>query len=294
MQITIVVNGTKKKALKYAQDLGAQLEKAYTISTFATKYRGHARTLSFDAAFNCDVLICIGGDGTINECASGIAEAMSQKESDSSCMLLPAAFGTGNDFVRNFDIDTSSASVLKRLQNRNANPCDIFELQESQTNRHFFINECSAGLGPHVVRLADRLPSFIKGNIRFHLAIAEGFLSYRKKSICITTPDFSFKGPSMAIVCANGKFFGGGICIAPDAKTDDGVLNVTIIGKVGLLEYLRYLPALKRGKKIEHPEIHYLECTCAQINSSNLEADGEYIHKGQFNIKLLPYPIRLI
>jgi diacylglycerol kinase family enzyme len=66
------------------------------------------------------------------------------------------------------------------------------------------------------------------------------------------------------------------------------------VGDVGLFEYLRYLPALKRGEKIAHPEIHYLHSESAQIVAENLEADGEFIETGQFKIKISPYQLRFI
>jgi YegS/Rv2252/BmrU family lipid kinase len=294
MVIVIVVNGSKMRASEFAEKLCAQLQSEHHTRLLLTEHRSHAKTLATESAFCCDVLICIGGDGTISECAGGIAEAMRFKQKENCCLLLPVAFGTGNDFVRNLGIDTTADKIIQRLHLLSPVRCDIFFMEGADSTLRYFVNECSAGLGPEVVHMADQFPSFIKGSLRFHLAILAAFIRYKKKSIKIVTSEFTFQGPAIAVVCANGKFFGGGIGIAPDAKINDGLLNITVVGDVGLFEYLRYLPALKRGEKIAHPEIHYLHSESAQIVAENLEADGEFIETGQFKIKISPYQLRFI
>jgi diacylglycerol kinase family enzyme len=294
MVVQIIVNGSKSRARRYARKLLMRLIKNHEAEVLITRHRGHARSLAKSSAKVSDVIVCIGGDGTISECASGIADAMLESGTVLGCKLLPVAFGTGNDFLRNFHFSDSIEEVELRLQHLSVHACDLFVLTDSTGNTRYFINECSAGLGPAVVRNAEKIPSMIRGSLRFHLAILWTFLRYANERISLRADALTYEAHALAVVFANGKYFGGGIGIAPDAKTDDGVLCVTIIGNVGLTDYLKYLPALKRGEKINHPEIHYFQCIQASVHASALETDGEFVAGNEFLLSRFQYPIMLV
>jgi YegS/Rv2252/BmrU family lipid kinase len=294
MVVQIIVNGSKPRACRYAKQLLLCLKDLHAADMLITRHRGHARSLARSSAKVSDVIICIGGDGTISECASGIADAIQESEALPSCKLLPVAFGTGNDFLRNFHFANSIQGVESRLQNLSVHLCDLFVLSDDAGNVRYFINECSAGLGPAVVRNAEKIPSLIRGSLRFHLAILWTFLRYANERISIRADEFTYESNALALICANGKYFGGGIGIAPDAKPDDGLLNVTIIGNVGLTEYLKHLPALKRGEKINHPEVRYLQCSQASLQSNALETDGEFVAGNEFRVSRFQYQLMIV
>lgn len=79
---------------------------------------------------------------------------------------------------------------------------------------------------------------------------------------------------------ANGKYFGSGLMIAPHARTDDGILAVTIAADISTYDYIISLPSLLLGKKINHPQVFYKEARSLRLISSQrcpIEADGEVI-----------------
>jgi diacylglycerol kinase (ATP) len=292
MRINIIANGSKPGALRHGQSLHYTLGHLHDISLHITSYKGHAREIASQIAIECEIIICIGGDGTISECASGIADA-SLTQNNNVCRLMPIPMGTGNDFIKSLPGKMTARDTALRIGQQNIIRCDLFCLT-SKHDQHYFINACSAGLGPEVVKKADQLPAMIKGNLRFHLAILITFFRYRKKKLKIITPHWQFENTAMAIVCANGQFFGGGIGISPESKIDDRILNITIIGNVGILDYLKYVPALKRGEKIKHPEVHYLQCRSAELFVQEVEKDGEFVSGQSFKIEPLPFQIELI
>lgn len=292
MQIGIIANGSKSGAVRCGEDMLSTLRQHHHITLYTTEYKGHCREIASAIAHQSDVLICIGGDGTISECASGIADA-SLKHENTVCRMLPVPMGTGNDFVRSLPGEVIQTGVAERISRRDVTRCDLFRITVSHET-HYFVNACSAGLGPQVVRKADKLPAFIKGNFRFQLAILFTFLGFRKKKMRLSTAEWQFENKAMAIVCANGQYFGGGIGISPESRIDDRILNITIIGNVGLFDYLKYVPALRRGEKIKHPEVHYLQCSSAELHAAAVEKDGEYVTGEAFKIDLLPFQLEII
>ena len=90
---------------------------------------------------------------------------------------------------------------------------------------------------------------------------------------------------------------GGGIFIAPDAKLDDGLLDVTFIGDVNTFDYFTKIGQLKKGQKINHPQIEYHQTQKATISSAlqiGIEADGEYLGTLPANVELLPGNINFV
>jgi diacylglycerol kinase (ATP) len=294
VQITIIANGSKPASIRSGEIILRELQKKYDATLLVTSRKGDAINKSFEAAQKSDIIISLGGDGTISECTSGIAGAMEKSTRAKNCALLPVAMGTGNDFIKNLNIETTATSVPVRIENGRMKRIDIFCLSSEGKTIRYFVNECSAGMGPSVVLAAERMPNFIRGNLRFHLAIIRTFFSYRKKFVRIRTPEWQYEGKVISLVCANGKYFGGGLGIAPGAEIDDGKMDITIVGNIKLTDYLQHIPALRRSEIIHHPEIKYLRCTTAEIEVSDLEVDGEYISGRNFHITRMPYPIFIL
>ena len=107
-------------------------------------------------------------------------------------------------------------------------------------------------------------------------AIAIKLYKYRKKKIKITSDQWNYTGISLVGAFANSGSFGRGIVISPDAKIDDGIL----IGNIGMLEYVKFIIPLKKGKKINIPEVVYTACKTATVTSNEnvlVECDGEVV-----------------
>ncbi len=101
----------------------------------------------------------------------------------------------------------------------------------------------------------------------------------------------------MVAIC-NGTIFGDGLIINPFAKIDDGKLNITLLGKVKLLDYIKNLNNLKSGKVINHPEAKYLETEKIEIKvikgKVSSELDGEFLDEGNQIISVVKGGIKLL
>ena len=91
---------------------------------------------------------------------------------------------------------------------------------------------------------------------------------------------WSWEGKVRTLAVSNGKYYGHGLCVAPDAQPDDDLFNVFICADVSVFDFVRYSSSLKKGKHIRIPKIQYKEATSVQLSSHKpclIEADGEIL-----------------
>ncbi|MBT8206526.1 MAG: hypothetical protein KJO20_14235 [Eudoraea sp.] len=96
---------------------------------------------------------------------------------------------------------------------------------------------------------------------------------------------------------ANGRYFGNAICIAPDARLTDGQFQVSIFGDLSIWDYLKNLGKLKKGVKINHPQVSYHEAHEVLLESKDpcgIEADGEYVGLAPATLSVLPEAISFL
>ncbi|MEJ2004574.1 MAG: hypothetical protein P8X57_06340 [Cyclobacteriaceae bacterium] len=166
-----------------------------------------------------------------------------------------------------------------------------------ETQSRFFINIADAGMGAEVVRKVNERSKWMGPSLTFFRAILETFLSYRNVQADIRMDKDRYQGPIRSAVFANGRYFGSGMCIAPDAKPDDGIFAVVIIGNVSIADYLKYLPRIKKGEFIDHPEVSYYTAKKIELYSPSkleLEADGEFIGFAPVQIEIRPKTLTVL
>ncbi len=256
---------------------------------------GHAKDLVLQVAASTDLLVALGGDGTLNECVNGLMSYAAANPDIQVPALALWPMGSGNDFARNFKWNKSQEEFITRLRAQKYLLADVGCIQYANGEKEFFLNECSMGISSEVVRRVNALPALWNGNLKFGWAIFRTFLSYRKKHVTLSNETINWSGKSLMIVCANGKYLGSGIGLAPDALLNDGLLELTIVGNVSILDYLKHLPQLKRCEKVRHPEISYQRIKSLNIESSTeIEKDGESGKKAPARIFIAENQLRLL
>lgn len=239
-----------------------------------------------------DVVIAVGGDGTLNEVLNGI---MLSKTKRPILGVLPN--GTGNDFVRGTDLDLCVDELPAAILSSRTVDMDVAKVS-SATGVRYFINIADIGFGGKVVQVLDKQRRFIGGKASYAIAILRAFMGYRRPELEITADAFKYKGSVLMVAICNGSIFGDGLTINPYARMNDGKLNVTLLGKVTLFDYVKNLSNLKSGKEIQHPEAQYLETTEISIRIMQGDAvgemDGEYFSEGNCTIGVLPSEIKLL
>jgi diacylglycerol kinase family enzyme len=129
------------------------------------------------------------------------------------------------------------------------------------------------------------MPKFFGGTIPYLFGLFRSFLGYRNKPVSFQIGDKTEKAKVLSIVVANGGYFGGGMHIAPQARLNDGLLDIVIIGNIGKIELLKAFPRVYKGTHLTHPKIRLEKGIQINIRSDRkflLHADGELLGEGRF------------
>jgi diacylglycerol kinase (ATP) len=264
----------------------------FTTRIYFTNHPKHAVEIAKQQTNeNADIIVAVGGDGTIHEILNGILSVHNNK-----LLLAILPNGTGNDFMRTRQHFKNPDEFVHSILSNKRESIDIGRIT-SNSATHYFINIADIGFGGAVIHTLTKQRKIIGGKFAYSLAILKTFLTYKKTVLKISAPGFMHESATFMAIFCNGSIFGSGLTIHPRAKVDDGQLNVVIIGNVSLLDYLRYLPKLKKGKFIHHPEVHYLEYNEITVESQTpqwTETDGEIATSENIKVTLIPNCIELL
>ena len=224
------------------------------VRIFLTEAAGHATALARD--IECDHLIVVGGDGTLNEVVNGLMD----RADPPPMSVIPA--GTACDFAR----------TLRLLPH--GGPTDVYQATFRE-GRRYFVNAAGIGLAAEVTRRARALPT----RARYLAAAIPSLAAGRSFAITIQLengPEQAYDITTAAI--ANGQYQGGAIRIAPEALPNDGLADLTIVQHVSLGEVAARLPILYNGKLHQHPAVRHFRAAAIRVKSEAavpIELDGE-------------------
>jgi diacylglycerol kinase (ATP) len=268
----------------------------YKLSFFISEYSGHAIDLSFKAASESfNYIISLGGDGTLNEVVNGIMQARNlNKELNIKVGVLP--FGTGNDFIKTTKSPHSFSGIKKLMDEGLSKEIDLglvqFKNEKGVDSSRYFINIADIGLGAEVVQNIRKYSRVLGPNLAYFVLVFKTLLSYRNQMISAKAEEFIYEGKVKNFVIANGKYFGSGMGIAPDAEIHDGKFSIVILADVTLFHFLKFSSTLKKCRKVTHPQVMYKTTKEIIIGSTStpqpIDMDGEFIGYTPMNIKIQP------
>lgn len=268
----------------------------YELSFSYTEYSGHGIELANNiAGSNADYIIAITGDGTFNEVINGVMLSQNKKV---KLGLLP--HGTGNDFARMLGL-TDNISVLKKLIESNSiKKVDVglanFKNVNGENASRYFINISDVGLGGFIAKKLSGSSKWLGATLTFQWAIVSTFFTYKHQFMKIKTDDSLYEGKILSYIIANGKYFGGGLGIAPDAKPDDGLLEIVLATEISLWDYLKNLNKIRASQKVDHPKMNYLRAKEIFVETENqpIDMDGEFIGYSPMKISIVPNAIQML
>jgi diacylglycerol kinase (ATP) len=263
-----------------------------------TEEKGHAIELARAAAGDgYRYLIAVGGDGTIHEVANGIM----QSAGSGKTALGMVCTGTGSDLSRSVGIPHDHRQACLSLAQGRHRKIDVGLVEyrrNGATRKRYFLNSAGIGFDAAVVAATDKLPKYFGGTVPYLFGLLRTLLTYRSKrvvfSIGTKTPETA---KVLGIVVANGRYFGGGMQVAPHAVVDDGLFDVIIIGNLGKAEVLRVFPRIYKGTHIGYPKIRLERDRGITIESAQpflLQADGELLGEGPVRFSILPQALDLV
>jgi len=298
MQVSFIIKGgsKNKKLFNSIIDKIKPLKLFNNYFVNFTEYPGHAISLGKDYANRgVDLIIAMGGDGTLNEVLNGIMNA-----SNNNSVLGHYPIGTANDFSKTMGLDKNLEQFLGILKNNNTITLDVGKVKCQNNgilNERYFLNIADAGLGGFVANKLNNSKKILGGKIAYFKIIITGILLFKKPHVKIDINNISYTGKLMSLAICNGRTFGNGLIISPDAKVNDGMFNITLLGDVTILDYFRNLKNLKKGIKLNHPNIHYYTSEKIILSSNEkceIEADGEYVGLGETTFEIIPKSLNFL
>ncbi len=282
-RIAFVINSTSRGIENLRVELNEKLRN-YKVVLYETSYAGEAIRLSQKAMEdNADYLIAVGGDGTLNEVVNGYMNSPSKDSAHTIIGVLP--YGSGNDFARALRL-TKDIDQLKTLINNNCTGLiDVGRLsfmdQNGKSASRYFVNIADIGIGGVVAETLKRGSWFMGASFMYHKVILQSFFSYKPVKIVLKSDEYNWDGKILCLCMANSRYFANGMCIAPQANISDGKIQLVIMGKVSILDYILNLSKIKKGIPLDHPEVSYVKADACTIEAEELtcpiDMDGEFV-----------------
>lgn len=305
MKFRLIVNprAGAGSAGRSARDVSRALQRLGIAHDVAeTRAPGHATELARMARDDgMDLIGVVGGDGTLNEVSQAYLAEDGTAAGGPDLALIP--FGTGGDFRRTFGI-TGLKDALDRIVRMPPRPIDlgVLELEGPSGNRirKAFLNIASFGVGGQVDRIVNESPKWMGGRAAFLLGTVRALATYRNAPVRVLVDGaLWFEGRIVNVAIANGRYFGGGMQVAPNADPGDGQFDIVAAGDLTVLENLGLSGRIYSGKHLTHPKVratrgHLVEAFPLRADESVLvDLDGE--QPGQLPIRatLLPGALRI-
>lgn len=247
-----------------------------------------------------ETIISVGGDGTLNEVVNGFFE--DGKPLNPDVKLGVISTGTGADFIKTIKFPKDITEIAKRFAEPQIKKCDAgliyFKDHNGNDITRYFINIADFGIGGETVDRVNRTTKAFGGFFSFLWGSAITVLKYKNKRVRLKIDGRDY-GEMLcnSVVVANGRFFGGGMMIAPRAEIDDGLFDVVIAGDISRIDFLKYGPKIYRGDHINLPQVTYLEAKILEAESEErvlLDVDGEQPGILPARFEVIPSSLNLI
>ncbi len=296
MRVDIIINSKAKgqRSIKKGIDYLASAHRDIDLNTHFTEYAKHSTEFAEKCIQNgSDLIISAGGDGTLNE----IVQAFGRFQQNDLPVLAIWPKGTANDFVRNLKSFESVSELVEQSKKGANRSVDLVHLDHPE-KPHYYINIAEWGLGATVVERVNRSNKMLGSDVAFLSAVTRAFMRYQYHDVHLQFDNGQWSGPAVAVIIANGRSFGSGLKIAPEAELDSGLLEVIVLGKITMVDYLRNVVKVKRGKKLDHPEVYYFKTSTVEVvniaSDMLFECDGESFDRGVRRISVMPNAIKIV
>ena len=246
--------------------------------------------------------ISYGGDGTLNAL---INAAMDQKVVEpSELMLAHFPSGTGNDWGRTFQNPNDPTAWVKMVRSENLYHHDIGKLEcrnEGQDRTHYFINIAGMAYDGLVVKKVDEARAsfwrFLKKAL-YNIIIVREIFAFKAQELTLGLDGEVVKDKYLDICVGISQYNGNGMRPCFNAHPSDGLLDVTMVKEMGVLEAMKELPGMKDGSFAKHPKVSMTQVSEFTLGHSDypdlVETDGELIGTTPLKITVMSKALRMV
>jgi YegS/Rv2252/BmrU family lipid kinase len=235
------------------------------------------------------LVVSVGGDGTLNEVVNGVLA------SGRAVSVGAVLTGRGRDACRNFGIPRDPHAAIRALADGRDARVDVGRAEWPDGRRRWFVISAGAGFDADVARRAAS--SGARGALPYVAAVIGGVRRHRPRPASLELDGVAEPpAPITAVVVANAPYFGGGMKIAPAADPADGVLDVVVLGALGRLELVAWLPTIFSGRHLANPRVQARRARRVRVDAPAplpTQVDGETVGTTPWTLSVEPGALRL-
>ena len=263
--------------------LRALQERGWSVDARGTLWPLHARAMAADAVrLGCEVVLAVGGDGTINEVVNGLAG------SQTALAVLPT--GTVNVWAREARLPRDAEAALRLLESGERRRIDL-----GRAGERYFLLMASAGIDSAAVRAVSLSARRFKRESYVLAGLRELFRNGgQEMAFTVAAPDGSqesFSARTLLAVCGNTRLYGGALRLTSRARIDDGLLDLCVFAGGGARALAGHALRAFPGRHLAAPGVHYRQSARIRIDAPAplpVQLDGE--HAGFTPVALTAVP----
>jgi len=263
--------------------------------TLLTERPGHAIELAEQAARGgAELVVAVGGDGTLNETVNGVMRAGATAE----VAVIP--IGTGMDFVRTHGVPTGFDDAVRVALTGRTRTIDLgrvsFLTWAGESAERYVCNIGSVGMSAAVAQRANGMSKMLGGRTTFFYALVRVFFEWENTMVDVELDGERRSARMHDVIVANGQYHGGAMWLAPEAQPDDGLFDVLLIGDVTKLDFATTAPKLYRGTHLSHPKVDLARARVVSVEAAErlpIELDGEQVGTTPARFEVVPHALRV-
>jgi YegS/Rv2252/BmrU family lipid kinase len=246
----------------------------------------HATALAAAAADEgYDVVVAVGGDGTTLEVLNGLVGR------ETAIAVLP--IGSGNDFLKPLGVPHDLEIAAGRLREGRIRPVDLGRVGDT-----YFGNGLGVGFGAQVVIESRKMPR-MRGFALYLASVCRAVWRYRSPPMVFQFDDQELQGRFLMAAIANGRCYGAGFWLAPDAEMDDGLFDLCLIAHMPIPLFFFHLPKVFKGKHTHIREVTMARARRVVVKASRpvpVHADGEIVSEGatEMEVEIVPQALQVV
>lgn len=273
-----------------ADQLGLQGE------TLFSERPGHLIELAERAARDgAELVVAVGGDGTLNETVNGLMRAGAAAE------LATIPLGTGVDFVRTYAIPNRFEDAVRTALSGATRTIDVgrvsYRTWDGRDAERYLANVGSVGMSAAVAQRANGMSKALGGKATFFYTLVRVFLEWQNTLVHVELDGGEQREARMHdVIVANGRWHGGAMLLAPEAEPDDGLFDVVLIGDINKRDFVTTAPKIYKGTYLAHPKIELVRAKSVTVDAPErlpIELDGEQVGTTPARFEIVPRALRV-
>jgi diacylglycerol kinase (ATP) len=264
--------------------------------TLFSERPGHLIELAEQAARDgAELVVAVGGDGTLNETVNGLMRAGATAE------LATIPLGTGMDFVRTYAIPNRFDDAVRTAVSGTTRTIDVgrvsYRTWDGQEAERYVANVGSVGMSAAVAQRANGMSKAVGGKATFFYALVRVFLEWQNTMVRVELEGGEEREARMHdVIVANGRWHGGAMLLAPEAQPDDGLFDVVLIGDINKRDFVTTAPKIYKGTYLAHPKVELLRASSVTVDAPErlpIELDGEQVGTTPARFEIVPRALRV-